>query len=77
MPLLDSAIKKLRQDRRKTKVNDRIRNQFKRALSLMRKKPTKTQLAKVSSLLDRAAKTHVIHENKASRLKSRLARLLR
>jgi len=37
----------------------------------------KKQLVKVYKALDKAAKTNVISRNKASRLKSRLARLIK
>jgi len=42
----------------------------------MRKQPTKKSLALVFSALDKAAKTGVIHKNKAARLKARLSKLL-
>ncbi|MBI3955662.1 30S ribosomal protein S20, partial [Candidatus Gottesmanbacteria bacterium] len=40
------------------------------------KKPTAKALASAFTQLDKAAKTNVIHKNKASRLKSRLSKLL-
>lgn len=43
---------------------------------MSRKKPTKKNLGSVFSELDRAAKKHVIHKNKAARLKSRLSKLV-
>lgn len=76
MPIIHSAIKKLRRDRVRTATNDRVRSQYKRAISDLRKHPSKSKYAAASSFLDRAAKKHVIHKNKASRLKSRLARLV-
>lgn len=42
----------------------------------MRKNPTAKALQKVYSQLDRAVKKKLIHKNKASRLKSRLSKLL-
>lgn len=72
MPITSSAIKKERQDRRKTAVNNRIRRQLKEILKKARQKPTKKALSQAYQTLDRAAKKRIIHPNKASRLKSRL-----
>lgn len=76
MPITKSAKKKMRQDKRRTIINQKIRQQMKLALKKMRQTPTKQNLQKVSQLLDRAAKKGIIHKNKASRLKSRLSKLL-
>lgn len=76
MPVTKQAIKKVRQDRRKTAVNLRTRRAFKAAVLAFRKKPTAAGLVSVYKTLDRAAKTNVIHANKASRIKSRLSKLL-
>lgn len=76
MPVTQSAKKKMRRDKRRNLINQKIRQQMKAAVKIMRKKPTKKTLQKASQMLDRAAKKGVIHQNKASRLKSRLAKLL-
>lgn len=75
MPILPSAIKKLRADKRRQKENLKLKRVYKAALKTARTKKTKATLAKAFSALDRAAKKKVIHKNKASRLKSRLNRL--
>ena len=74
MPILKSAIKKLRVDRRREKENAAIRQNYKEAVKAARAKKSAAELAKAFSALDRAAKKKVIHKNKASRLKSRLSR---
>ena len=76
MPVIKQAIKKVRQDKRKTLINLKVKKAFQEAVRAFRKNPTKEGLAKVYRALDRAAKTNVIHKNKASRLKSRLSRLV-
>lgn len=76
MPVTKQAIKKVRQDKRKAVVNLKVKTAFKKAVSQFRKKPTEAGLKTVYKLLDRAAKTNVIHRNKASRLKSRLSKLV-
>lgn len=76
MPLLASALKKVRHDRRVTARNNGIRTSIRTLVKQMRKKPEAGLFQKTMSALDKAAKKHVIHKNRASRLKSRLARLL-
>lgn len=75
MPVLESSKRALRAARRKAVFNARVRNLYKEALKKARKNPIEANIKKAYSLLDKAAKTHVIHKNKASRLKSRLAKL--
>lgn len=75
MPLTVGAIRKERADKRKAVANSRVRKVTRKALSDARKKTTPATLSGAFSALDRAAKTHVIHKNKAARLKSRLAKL--
>lgn len=76
MPIIQSAIKKVRKDKLKTARN-RVREQ---ALKSLIKKVKVSKAAKdlqaVYSALDKAAKVHLIHPNKSARLKSRLSRLV-
>lgn len=76
MPVIQSAKKALRRDRRRTLVNLRIKRRVKTAIKQFRKEPTKKNLSLASGLLARAAKKKVFHRKKAARLKSRLARQL-
>ena len=76
MPITKSAIRKLRADKRKAKVNLKVRRALKEAVAQMRKKPSAKNLTAMFSRADRAAKSGVIHKNKASRLKSRLSALI-
>lgn len=76
MPILKSAIKKLRRDKKAAAANKIIKERLRAAVRAARKKPTKGLLSKASSELDKAAKKGIIHKNKAARLKSRLASLL-
>ncbi|MBI2326844.1 30S ribosomal protein S20 [Candidatus Curtissbacteria bacterium] len=77
MPVTKQAIKKVRQDRRKTVYNLRVKKIYKATVSAFGKKPTIAGLSAVYRALDRAAKVNVIHKNKASRLKSRLSKLIK
>jgi small subunit ribosomal protein S20 len=76
MPITLGAIRKQRADKRKAVVNLRVKSGLREVVAQMRKKPSKAILATVFRRLDRAAKSGVVHENKAARLKSRLSKLL-
>lgn len=73
MPVIKSAIKKLRQAKVKTERNRKVKRNLKELTDKFKKSPTPKLFASLSSALDKAAKTHVLHSNKASRLKSRLS----
>lgn len=76
MPVTAQAEKKLRRDRKQQAVNAAHRLHLRDGIKLMRKSPTKKQLQAVFTLLDKSVKYHVIHKNKAARLKSRLSKLI-
>lgn len=76
MPVTKQAIKKVRQDKRKTEINLKVKLAYKNAVRVYRKSPTASALNGVFKTLDKAAKVNVIHKNKASRLKSRLSKAL-
>lgn len=76
MPQTLSAKKALRKDRRRRVVNLVVFQSLRTILRVTRKNPTSQNLAKASSALDQAAKKKVIHQGKADRLKSRLAKLV-
>ncbi len=75
MPIIKSAKKKLRQDKKRTSRNLKIKLNIKNLLKQARRQATPEKIQSVSSALDKAVKTKFIHKNKAARLKSRLAKL--
>jgi small subunit ribosomal protein S20 len=77
MPVTKSAAKALRRDQRRQKVNLRTRRKVKEAIKNCRQKTTKKSLAEAYRQLDQAAKKGVFHQKKSSRLKSKLAKLLK
>lgn len=77
MPITKRAIKKMHHDRRRTTANVKGHINLNKLVKSFRKRPTAKELTKVYSALDKAAKLNVIHKNRASRLKSRLSRLLK
>jgi small subunit ribosomal protein S20 len=76
MPILKSAIKKLKQDKKRTRVNKVYRESLRLAVKQARKEKTAKAVKLAYSALDKAAQQKVIHKNKAARLKSRLMKLL-
>lgn len=78
MPNIKSAKKRLLQSE-KRRLRNRSKLVFTRnALKRLRKTTNPSEatqmLPHVSSLLDRLSKKHIIHDNKAANLKSKLAR---
>lgn len=73
MPNLKSAVKKVRQDKRKTVVNFRWRQRIRAAVKAFRREPGRANLIAAQRELDKAAKKGVIKKGKAARLKSRLS----
>lgn len=75
MPVIKSAIKKLRQDRKREKQNDELRAALKTALRSAKKTKSGKSVALAFSTVDKAAKNNIIHVNKASRLKASLSKV--
>lgn len=78
-----SAKKRIRQAERRMELNKAIKSRFRTAIRRFHDALTggdqeqiQATFAHASSLLDKAAKTGIVHKNNASRHKSRLAREL-
>lgn len=76
MPVIKSAKKKLRQDKKRTAQNKTVRNLLKNLVKKAKKKPSEKAIREASKIADKAAKKHIIHKNKAARIKSTLSKLL-
>jgi len=83
MPVTDSSAKALRRDKKRTKVNRRRKNTMKDAIKEIESLVEDGEIAKAEDKLpeaqkaiDKAEKQNIIHENKAARKKSQLARLV-
>lgn len=83
MPVIKSAIKRMRQTERRTAHNARLKRRVKTAIKEYNQlisagdiKAATTKLPTVSSLIDRAAKRNIYHRRRAARMKSRSAKLL-
>ncbi len=83
MPITQSAKKALRQNARRRTKNVARKDTYKKALKDIKKllaaketKEIQAKLALAYQALDKAAKLGAIKKNKASRLKSRVTRLI-
>lgn len=79
MPLIKSAIKKVRKDKIRTKQNQQYTNAFKDLIKKISKGGSGAQklLSKFYQIIDKSVKRKIVHKNKASRLKSRASKLVR
>ncbi|MBI3385551.1 30S ribosomal protein S20 [Candidatus Gottesmanbacteria bacterium] len=77
MPIIKRAIKKLHHDRVRSKENELVRMKVHTVVKAARKTKTPKTIALAYQTLDKAVKHGVVHPNKAARLKSRLAKLLK
>lgn len=74
MPIIRSAIKKVRKDKVRTVRNKKRGLNLKSLIKKIRLTKAVKDLQAVYSALDKAAKVKLIHPNKAARLKSRLSK---
>lgn len=74
MPITSSASKKMRRDARKRAATLGVKITLKKLVKVARQKPITENLKAAQAALDKAAKTGLIHQNKAARLKSRLSK---
>jgi ribosomal protein S20 len=76
MPITTSALKKLRQDKKRSLHNLLIKKQVKKVISEYKQNPTSALYKKVTSFLAKASKKKIFHANKSARLTKRLFKLL-
>jgi len=81
MPIIKSAKKKMRQDKKRNKKNTNYLKAYREAIRKLKKSATSTKIndfvKKAYSAIDKAVKKRVIHKNKAGRLKSNVAKFLK
>lgn len=78
MPIIKSAIKKVRKDKKRTVVNSFYIKAYLGTLKKIKKGggDTKKLISLFYSQIDKAVKHKVIHKNKGMRLKSRVSQKL-
>ncbi|GIK84376.1 MAG: hypothetical protein BroJett025_09980 [Patescibacteria group bacterium] len=75
MPILANARKAQRVSKKKTEVNSRVKSIVKTMVDKVKKTPSAANLATAYSALDTAVRKHLLHKNKAARVKSQLSKL--
>lgn len=83
MPIIKAAIKDLRKSAKRRITNRIQKNQYKDAIKELIKlaragklDEVKKELPRVTQMIDKAAKKHLIHKNNAANKKSNLSKLL-
>jgi len=76
MPITKSAKRALRQSQRRYERNLAKKKAIKDAIKKFKKSLLPADLSLAYKKLDKAAKVHLIHPNKAARWKSRLSKLV-
>jgi len=77
MPITQSAKKATRQSKRKRVFNLKIKSSLWSLVKKFKKKPSEENLKAAYSQIDKAAKKHIIHKNKANRMKAKLSKILK
>jgi len=75
MPIIKSALKKQRVDKRRTSQNLLARGRLKTAVKEARANPGSESLKSLYSAMDRAVKHHLVNKGHAARLKSRVSKI--
>lgn len=77
MPVIKSARKKLKQDKKRYLINLRAKREVKEKIKKFKNSPSIKMLSELYSVLDKAAKKNIFHPNKSARYKSRLSKLVK
>jgi small subunit ribosomal protein S20 len=75
MPVIKSAKKKLKQDRKREQLNSKIKNAYRSAIKDAQKNKSFENVRLATKLIDKASKKGIIHKNKAARIKSKLSKI--
>lgn len=76
MPVIKSAKKKLRQDKKRQERNKVSKDFLKKVVKEFKKAPSEKGLTAVYQAADKSVKKHLMHKNKAANLKSSLSKLV-
>jgi small subunit ribosomal protein S20 len=76
MPVIKSAKKKLRVDKKRESSNKKVQSLMEIFIKKAEKNPSIESVKKAVSIVDKSVKKNIIHKNKAARIKSRLSKLI-
>jgi small subunit ribosomal protein S20 len=74
MPVLRHAKKKLRQDKKRTIQNKKIKEVYRSLVKKAKEEKTPDAINKAFSSLDKAVKKNLLHKNKVAHMKSALSK---
>ena len=74
MPIIKSAIKKMRQDIKRTSQNALKKTRMKQVMKSANKGSKTQNISEAYKAIDKAKKAGIIHKNKAARLKSSISK---
>ena len=77
MPILSNAKKALRSSERKAAMNRVVKSKLKTAMDKVKAQANGENLSEAFSAVDKAVKRHLLHANKAARLKSQVTKLVK
>lgn len=77
MPVIKSARKKLRVDKKRESQNKKMRSLIDLTIKRAERKPTPGSVGEAFRVIDKSVKKDIMHKNKAARLKSRLSKLIK
>lgn len=76
MPVIRSAKKKLKVDKKRESENKKIKTMIDMVIKKAEKKSTQSNLQQAFKTIDKGIKKNIIHKNKGARIKSRLSKLI-
>jgi small subunit ribosomal protein S20 len=76
MPVIKSAKKKLKVDRKRESANKKARALINILIKKARKKPTEKSILEAFRATDKGVKKDIFHKNKGARIKSALSKLI-
>jgi len=76
MPVIRSAKKKLRVDKRREFTNKKFKLSIELAIKKAEKTPSQKTIQAAFKSLDKGVKKKILHSNKAARIKSRLSKFI-
>jgi len=76
MPVIKSAKKKLKVDRKRESANKKAKAFINLVIKKAQRKPTETNVREAFKAIDKGVKKDIFHKNKGSRAKSSLSKLI-
>lgn len=76
MPVIRSAKKKLRADKKRESANKKAQAFINLVIKKAQRKPTPESIRKAFKAIDKGVKKNIFHKNKGARVKSRLSKLI-